>query len=231
MQAAEVGLAVVIGVNRQEWPQVLAMATQYDHLYATVGVHPEYENTEEFTEAELIAEVQHPKVIGIGETGLDYHWCSGELSWQHNRFRTHIQAARQTDLPVVIHTRNSAADTLSILREYDVVKGVMHCFTENIDIARQALDLGLYLSFSGIVTFKNAEDIKAVARFAPLDRILVETDAPYLAPVPFRGKKNEPAYVRKTAEYVADLRQMTYPALAEATTHNFFQLFSKAIRP
>ena len=231
MHDADVGLAVVIGVSRPAWPDVLALAEADPRLYASVGVHPDDEQAEEFSEDELVAEAAHPKVIAIGETGLDYHWCKGDLGWQHERFRTHIRAAQRCDLPIVVHTRESAADTLRILRECGPVRGVMHCFTENRDIAREALDLGMYLSFSGIVTFKNATELKEVARFAPLDRILVETDSPYLAPMPYRGKQNQPSYVRPVAEHVADLRQMPFSALADATTDNFFTLFNKAARP
>ena len=231
MHDADVGLAVVIGVSRPAWPDVLALAEADPRLYASVGVHPDDEQAEEFSEDELVAEAAHPKVIAIGETGLDYHWCKGDLGWQHERFRTHIRAAQRCDLPIVVHTRESAADTLRILRECGPVRGVMHCFTENRDIAREALDLGMYLSFSGIVTFKNATELKEVARFAPLDRILVETDSPYLAPMPYRGKQNQPSYVRHVAEHVADLRQMPFSALADATTDNFFTLFNKAARP
>ena len=231
MQRAEVGLAVVIGVSRPAWPEVLKMTETHPQLYASVGVHPDDEQAEEFSEDELVAEAAHPKVVAIGETGLDYHWCQGDLAWQHERFRVHIRAAQRCDLPVVVHTRESAQDTLRILAESGPVRGVMHCFTENRDIARQALDLGMYLSFSGIVTFKNATEIKEVARFAPLDRILVETDSPYLAPMPYRGKQNEPSYVRHVAEHIAELRQMPLAELAAATTDNFFTLFNKAARP
>lgn len=231
MQTAGVGLAVVISVSRPAWPEILQMVNNHPQLYASVGVHPDNEQAEEFSEDELLAESAHPKVIAIGETGLDYHWCQGDLGWQHERFRVHIRAAQRANLPIVVHTRESAVDTLRIIRESGPVHGVMHCFTENRDIARQALDLGMYLSFSGIVTFKNAVELKEVARFAPLDRILVETDSPYLAPVPYRGKQNEPAYVRHVAEHVAELRQIPFNTLAEATTDNFFTLFHKATRP
>ena len=230
MQANAVTHALVIGVSLPEFPQVLALAEHYPHLYATVGVHPDNPDAEEPSEARLVELAQHPKVVGIGETGLDYHWCQGDLAWQHERFRTHIRAARTLNLPLVVHTRESIADTLRLLREEgaEACGGVMHCFTEDWDSAQAALDLGFYISISGIVTFKNAEQIKQVASRVPLDRLLVETDSPYLAPVPFRGKQNQPAYVRYVAEQVAQLRSMSLAELAAATTENFFRLFAKA---
>lgn len=230
MQANAVTHALVIGVSLPEFPQVLALAEHYPHLFATVGVHPDNPDAEEPSEARLIELAQHPKVVGIGETGLDYHWCQGDLAWQHQRFRTHIRAARALQLPLVVHTRESIADTLRLLREEgaEVCGGVMHCFTEDWDSAQQALDLGFYISISGIVTFKNAAQIKQVASRVPLDRLLVETDSPYLAPVPFRGKQNQPAYVRYVAEQVAQLRSISLDTLAEATSANFFRLFAKA---
>ena len=169
-------------------------------------------------------------MVGIGETGLDYHWCEGDLAWQHERFATHIRAARRVGLPLVVHTRSSADDTVRLMREHgaDSVGGVMHCFTENWDIARAALDLGFYISLSGIVTFKNATIVKEVAQKVPLDRLLVETDSPYLAPVPYRGKTNEPAYVKHVAEHIAELRGLRFEQVAEATTDNYFRLFAKA---
>lgn len=233
MQANDVACAVCIGVNLEDYPAVLALAEAHDRLYATVGVHPEYTDVEEPSEDRLVELAGHPKVIAIGETGLDYYWQKDKPAWQRARFRTHIQAARRVGKPLVVHTRDSAADTLRLLQETgaDAVGGVMHCFTENWEIARQALDLGFYLSFSGIVTFKNAAIVKEVARKCPLDRILVETDSPYLAPVPYRGKPNEPAYVRHVAEEIACLRAMPLDAVAQATTDNFFRLFQHARRP
>jgi len=230
MQANAVTHALVIGVSLPEFPQVLALAEHYPHLFATVGVHPDNPDAEEPSEARLVELAQHPKVVGIGETGLDYHWCQGDLAWQHQRFRTHIRAARTLNLPLVVHTRESVADTLRLLREEgaEACGGVMHCFTEDWDSAQAALDLGFYISISGIVTFKNAEQVKQVASRVPLDRLLVETDSPYLAPVPFRGKQNQPAYVRYVAEQVAQLRSMSLAELAAATTENFFRLFAKA---
>ena len=232
MQERGVGAALCIGVNLEDFPLVLAIAEQADNLYATVGVHPEYSDVEEPDEARLLALAAHPKVLGIGETGLDYYWHKDKPEWQRQRFRTHIRAARQCGKPLIVHTRDSAVDTLQVLREEgaEAVGGVMHCFTENWEIARQALDLGFYLSFSGIVTFKNAAIVKEVAQKCPLDRMLVETDAPYLAPTPFRGKPNEPSYVRYVAEEIARLRETTLAEIAEVTTGNFLRLF-KPVSP
>ncbi|MFH1659898.1 MAG: TatD family hydrolase [Pseudomonadota bacterium] len=232
MQENQVGLAVCIGVNLENFPQVLALAEQHELLYATVGVHPEYTDVEEPDEERLLTLAAHPKVIAIGETGLDYYWQKDQPEWQRDRFRTHIRAAKRCGKPLVVHTRDSAADTLRVLKEEgaDAVGGVMHCFTENWDIARLALDLGFYLSFSGIVTFKNAAIVKEVAQKCPLDRLLVETDSPYLAPVPYRGKPNEPAYVRYVAEEIAKLRSVSIDEVHQATTDNFFSLFKGAKR-
>jgi TatD DNase family protein len=233
MQENSVGCAVCIGVNLEDFPKVLALAEAHHQLYATVGVHPEYTDVEEPTEAGLLKLAAHPKVIGIGETGLDYYWQKDKPEWQRKRFRTHIRAAKTCGKPLIIHTRESAADTLRLMREEgaDTVGGVMHCFTENWDIARDALDLGFYLSFSGIVTFKNASIVKEVAQKCPLDRILVETDSPYLAPAPYRGKQNQPAYVRHVADEIARLRSISSEAVTEATSNNFFTLFKHASRP
>ena len=222
--------AVVISVNVPDYPAVKALALAHEEFWATVGVHPDVEDGPDMDEDFLVAEAAHPKIIGIGETGLDYHWCKGDLEWQRERFRRHIRAARRAGVPLVIHTREAADDTLAVMREAgaDAAGGVMHCFTENWDVARAALDLGFYLSFSGILTFKNARQVQEVAAKAPLDRILVETDSPYLAPVPYRGKQNEPAYTRFVAEYLATLRGLSYDEVAAATTANFFRLFRKA---
>ena len=222
--------AVVISVNVPDYPAVRTLALAHEELWATVGVHPDVEDGPDMDEDFLVAEAAHPKIIGIGETGLDYHWCKGDLEWQRERFRRHIRAARRAGVPLVIHTREAADDTLAVMREAgaDAAGGVMHCFTENWDVARAALDLGFYLSFSGILTFKNARQVQEVAAKAPLDRILVETDSPYLAPVPYRGKQNEPAYTRFVAEYLATLRGLSYDEVAAMTTANFFRLFRKA---
>lgn len=233
MQANNVGCAVCIGVNLEDYPKVLALAEAEERLFATVGVHPEYTDVEEPSEEMLVALAGHHKVIAIGETGLDYYWQKDKPEWQRARFRTHIQAAKRVGKPLVIHTRESAADTLRLMQEEgaDEVGGVMHCFTENWEIARQALDLGFYLSFSGIVTFKNASIVKDVAQQCPLDRILVETDSPYLAPAPYRGKPNEPSYVLHVAEEIARLRSLSLEDVSQATTDNFFRLFKQASRP
>ena len=232
MAANGVSHAMVIGVSRPKYPEVLALAEAHANLFATVGIHPDDPEAEEFSEDELVAHALHPKVVGIGETGLDYHWCQGDLAWQHERFAVHIRAARRTGLPLVIHTRSSAADTVRMMREHgaDQAGGVMHCFTEDWDTARAALDLGFYISLSGIVTFKNAAVVKEVAQKVPLERLLVETDSPFLAPVPFRGKTNEPAYVKHVAEHIAELRGLSFEAVAAATTDNYFRLFAKAQR-
>ena len=233
MQQNDVGCAVCIAVNLEDFPRVLALAESHRHLYATVGVHPEYTDAEEPTEQKLIELAAHPKVIAIGETGLDYYWQKDRPEWQRDRFRRHIRAAITTGKPLVVHMRDAAEDTLGILKEEgaQAVGGVMHCFTETWDVARQALDLGFYISFSGIVTFKNALAIKEAAQKTPLDRILVETDSPYLAPAPHRGKTNEPAYVRHVAEEIARLRTLSLEEVSEATTANFFNLFKHAVRP
>lgn len=228
-----VDMALCIGVNLEDFPLVLALAEADHRLYATVGVHPEYTDVEEPDEARLLALASHPRVVAIGETGLDYYWHKDRPEWQRQRFRTHIRAARRCGKPLVVHTRDSAADTLRVLREEGAgdVGGVMHCFTENWEIAEEALDLGFHLSFSGIVTFKNAAIVKEVAQKCPLDRLLVETDSPYLAPAPYRGKQNEPAYVKYVAEEIARLRGTSLDAITQATTDNFFKLFKHARRP
>ncbi|HEV2038437.1 MAG TPA: TatD family hydrolase [Casimicrobiaceae bacterium] len=219
--------ALCIGVNLPELPGVLQLAADYPNIYASVGVHPDYEDTPEPSIDTLTELSRRDKVVAIGETGLDYFRVSGDLEWQRTRFRTHIRAARECGKPLVIHTRSAAADTLAIMREERAGEagGVMHCFTESWDVARGALDLGFHISFSGIVTFKNAQEIKDVARRVPLDRMLIETDSPYLAPVPFRGKQNEPAYVRYVAEEIARLRDISVEEVAAATSTNFFRLF------
>ena len=230
MSDNQVGHALCISVTLPDFPQVLALAENNDNFYASVGVHPDYEDIDEPTIEELISLADHPKVIAIGETGLDYFRLTGDLEWQRNRFRTHIRAAIACGKPLVIHTRSSAEDTLRIMREENAqqVGGVMHCFTENLDVAQQAIDLGFYISFSGIVTFKNALTIKEVAKAIPLDKMLVETDSPYLAPMPYRGKTNQPSYVKHVAEEIAKLRGISLKEVSEATTHNFFRLFSRA---
>lgn len=227
MSENHVRQALAISVSRDSFDEVLAIAQAHEHIYCTVGIHPDREDAAEFSVDELVAHAQHPKVVGIGETGLDYYWCKGDLAWQHKRFADHIQAGRQTGLPVIVHTRDAAEDTLRLLKEEQVHSGVIHCFSEDVAFAKVALDLGLYLSFSGILTFKNAPLIQEAARYAPRDRILVETDAPFLAPVPKRGKPNEPAYVRHTAEFLAKLRNESLEDVAAYTTENFYRLFDK----
>lgn len=227
MRANQVTHALCIGVEMSAWPEVHGLATAHPNLYATVGVHPDYADLEEPTVDFLVARAREPKVVAIGETGLDYYRLEGDLDWQRERFRTHIRAARECGKPLVIHTRSAAADTLRILREERAgdVGGVMHCFTETWEIAEQAIDLGFHISFAGIVTFKSARDLKDVARRVPLDRMLIETDSPYLAPVPHRGKRNQPAWVRHVAEEIARLREVPVEAIGGATSDNFFRLF------
>jgi TatD DNase family protein len=230
MQQNDVGCAVCIGVNLENLPRILALADAHPQIFASVGVHPESTDAREPDLAELVALAAHPKVIAIGETGLDYYWHKDAPEWQRERFRTHIRAARATGKPLVIHNRDSTADTLRLMQEEGAgqVGGVMHCFTETWEVAEAALEQGFYISLSGIVTFKNALTIKEVARRVPLDRLLVETDSPYLAPMPYRGKINQPGYVKHVAEEIARLRELTYEEVVTATTDNFFRLFPEA---
>ena len=219
--------ALCVSVTLQEFPQVRALAERFPQIYASVGVHPDYPDVPVVTEEELVSLADHPKIVAIGETGLDYFRIKGDSEWQRDRFRTHIRAAHRSRKPLIVHTRGAAADTLRIMREERAgeVGGVMHCFTESWDVAQSAMDLGFYISFSGIVTFKNALGLKDVARRVPLERMLIETDAPYLAPVPFRGKTNEPGLVKYVAEEIARLRDIPLDQVASATTSNFFRLF------
>jgi TatD DNase family protein len=223
----KVGHALCISVTLKDFPQVLALAETYSNFYASVGVHPDYEDEPPFTVDDLVKLANHPKVIAIGETGLDYFRLTGHLEWQRERFRTHIRAAIQSDKPLVIHTRSASEDTLRIMREENAhhVGGVLHCFTESLEVALHAIDLGFYISFSGIVTFKNATMLKEVARQLPLDRILVETDSPYLAPIPYRGKINQPSYVKHVAEELSRIKNIPYDDVVASTTANFFKLF------
>ena len=215
----------------EKWPAVLALAEAHENLWATVGKHPDQAEGHEPDVAELVRLATHPRIVAIGETGLDYYWLKDAPEWQRERFRTHIRAAREAGLPLVVHTRDAAADTIRLMREEGAGQsgGVMHCFTETREVAEQALELGFHISFSGIVTFKNATALKEVAKAVPLDRLLIETDAPYLAPTPHRGKTNEPGYVVHVAEEIARLRQVPLETIAAATTGNFFRLFSKAV--
>lgn len=228
MHDNQVGHALCISVTLKDFPQVLALAETYPNFYASVGVHPDYEDEPPFTVDDLVNLANHPKVIAIGETGLDYFRLTGDLEWQRERFRTHIRAAIESQMPLVIHTRSAAEDTLRIMREENtqLVGGVLHCFTESLEVALEAIDLGFYISFSGIVTFKNAVMLKEVASQLPLDRILVETDSPYLAPIPYRGKINQPAYVKHVAEELSRIRNVPLSDIMEATTANFFRLFN-----
>ena len=232
MAANQVSHALCISVELEKFPEVLALAETHPNVYASVGVHPDHEDCTEPTVAELVALADHPKVVAIGETGLDYFRLTGDLEWQRERFRTHIRAARATRKPLVIHTRSAAEDTLRIMREEQAGEagGVMHCFTESLAVAEAAIEQGFYISFSGIVTFKNATTLREVAAAIPLERMLIETDSPYLAPVPHRGRTNQPGFVKYVAEEIARIRGMTVDAVGEATTQNFFRLFDTAAR-
>lgn len=230
----KVSHALCVSVDLPDFPRVLALAEQYPHIYASVGVHPDYPDTPEPTVEQLVTLSRHPKIIAIGETGLDYYRLEGDLEWQRERFRTHIRASRQCGKPLIIHTRSASADTIRIMQEEGAgtdkggVAGVMHCFTESLEVAEAAMEMGFYISFSGIVTFKSAKELQAVARAVPLERMLIETDSPYLAPVPYRGKMNEPGYVAHVAEFIATLKDVPLPEVAQQTTDNFFNLFKVA---
>ncbi|HVL09872.1 MAG TPA: TatD family hydrolase [Burkholderiaceae bacterium] len=236
MRDNQVTHALCISVTLEAFPNVLALAETHPNLYATVGVHPDTEDVNEPSIEQLVTLADHPRVVGIGETGLDYYRLNGrsiaDMEWQRERFRVHIAAARQTQKPLVIHTRASAEDTLRLMAEEQAGEagGVMHCFTETWDVAKRALDLGFHISFSGIVTFKSAADLQETAKKVPLDRMLIETDSPYLAPVPYRGKTNQPAWVRHVGECIATLRGLPLEQVAEQTTDNFFRLFNKIER-
>ena len=241
MQVAQVHQAVVICTTMEEFSAVRALAEQYPHLWATVGVHPDNEGVHEPSLQELVDGASDRKVITIGETGLDYYQMDerkggrtvADLEWQRERFRTHIRAARQVQLPLIIHTRSASDDTIAILKEEGETGGsgsaggVFHCFTESLEVARAALDLGFYISFSGILTFKSAADLREVARFVPDDRFLIETDSPYLAPVPYRGKTNNPSYVPFVATQLGQLRGCSAEAIGAQTSANFHRLFSR----
>jgi TatD DNase family protein len=230
MAKNQVTHALCVCVNLTDFPRVLSLAERHPQLFASVGVHPDYEGEAQPSESDLVERARHPRVVAIGETGLDYFRQVGDLEWQRERFRIHIRAAKSCGKPLIIHTRDAGEDTLRIMREESAgeVGGVMHCFTETLAIAQAAIELNFHISFSGIVTFKNALQIKEVARAIPLERILVETDSPYLAPVPHRGKTNEPGWVRHVAEEVARLRGIPLEAITMATTANFFGLFKAA---
>lgn len=227
MKQQQVAYALCVAVNLEDFPRVLALAEAHDNLFASVGVHPDYEDIEEPTVERLAELARHPKVIAIGETGLDYFRLSGDLEWQRQRFRNHIRAAKQCGKPLIIHTREAAEDTLRIMEEEGAsqVGGMMHCFTESWDVAQRAMAMNFLISFSGIVTFKKATNVQDVARLVPLDRLLVETDSPYLAPAPHRGKVNQPAFVRHVAEEIAKLKEIDLATVALSTSNNFTRLF------
>lgn len=227
MSVAQVTHALCVSVNLQDFPRVHALALAHDHLYASVGVHPDQPEDDATTTEQLVDLAAQPKIVAIGETGLDYFRLDGPAVWQQLRFRNHIRAARITGKPLIVHTRSAAQDTLSIMDEEGAaeVGGVMHCFTESLEVARAAIEMGFYISFSGIVTFRNAAPLKTVATELPLDRILIETDSPYLAPVPHRGRMNEPSYVPLVAAEIARLKSIPVEVVAEATTRNFHALF------
>ena len=228
--AAGVDHMLCIGVDLESFPAVRELAEQYPNVHCTVGVHPLYRESREPTCAELRSLAEHPRVVAIGETGLDYFYAKDDTSWQRQRFAEHIAAARQTGLPLVVHTRDAREDTIAMLRDIgeSKVRGVMHCFTEDLAMAERAMELGFYISISGIVTFRNADALREVVRALPSDRLLIETDAPWLAPMPHRGKQNEPRYVADVARFVADLKQLPTTELVAITRNNFFSLFNKA---
>ena len=232
MAQSGVDRALCISTTLEEFPQVHDLAMRFDNFWATVGVHPDNEGVQEPSVDDLVSRSKLPRVVGIGETGLDYFRLGertvADMAWQRERFRVHIRAAKQTGLPLVIHTRQASEDTLAILAEegQGKVGGVFHCFTESQAVAREALDLGFYISFSGILTFKTAGDIREVARFVPIDRCLIETDSPYLAPMPHRGKTNSPAYVSLVAKQLAEIKGVDVEELGRITSANFEELFS-----
>lgn len=227
MKQNRVGCALVVSVDLDDWPGLMEIVKPHPQLYASVGVHPDYEKTTEPSVEDLLSRSQNAKVIAIGETGLDYFRKPEPLDWQRERFRVHIRASNASQLPLIIHTRNASADTIRIMQEERAEQGVMHCFTESWEVAQAALDLNFYISFSGIVTFKSAQDLQEVAKKVPLDRLLIETDSPFLAPVPYRGKLNQPSYVVHVAEKIAELRGMRAQEIADISTENFFNLFNK----
>lgn len=232
MRDNQVSNALVVSVSMPQWPALLDLVNQHDHLHASVGVHPDYEDTPEPTVDELVRLADSSdKVVAIGETGLDYFRKPEPLEWQRERFRTHIRAGRTSGLPLIIHTRAASEDTLRIMREEKAndTGGVMHCFTESWDVAQAAMDLGFYISLSGIVTFKNAHELQEVARKVPLERLLIETDSPFLAPVPYRGKTNDPSKVIHVAHKIAELKEVSVDVIAKHSTDNYFQLFNKIV--
>ena len=227
MAANGVGAALCAGVTLERLPAILEIASGCKNIFAAVGVHPDTEDGEEPDVETLIRLAGHKKIVAIGETGLDYYWQKDAPEWQRERFRTHIRAARETGKPLIIHTRSAADDTLRLMREENAGEagGVMHCFTESWEVAEGALEQGFYISFSGIVSFKNAKVVHETAQFVPLDRLLIETDSPYLAPMPYRGKQNEPAYVRHVAQAIADIKKTSLQEIGRITSDNFERCF------
>jgi TatD DNase family protein len=230
--AREAGVShmLCIGTELETFPEVRELAETWPQVHATVGVHPLYKDSQEPDEDELVALAEHPRVVAIGETGLDYFYAAEEAEWQRERFRVHVRAARRTGLPLVIHTRKAKDDTLKIIEEEGggEVTGVLHCYTENRTMAERAMELGFYISISGIVTFHNASNVRKVVKKLPLERLLIETDAPWLAPVPHRGQSNEPRFVPHVAEAIAELHGTDVAEVARVTRDNFFRLFSQA---
>ena len=232
MQSAKVSHALCVSVDLPDFPNVLKLAQDHHHLYASVGVHPDYEDTPEPSLEFLVdTALKHPKIVAIGETGLDYYRMGERtyesMEWQRDRFRTHIRASVASKKPLIIHTRSASEDTIKILKEEGAqrIGGVMHCFTESYEVAKAAMEMGFYISFSGIVTFKSAKDLQETCKHVPLERMLIETDSPYLAPIPYRGKTNEPAWVSKVGEFIADLKGVPIEVLAKQTSNNFYECF------
>lgn len=231
MRENKVSHALCVAVDLPDFPSVLALAEAHENIFASVGVHPDYVDTPEPSAESLVELSQHPKIIAIGETGLDYFRLKGDLEWQRERFRQHIRASRISKKPLIIHTRAASEDTLRIMQEEGAgtnkggVAGVMHCFTESLEVAQAAIEMRFYISFSGILSFKSAKELQAVARALPLERILIETDSPYLAPMPHRGKTNEPAFVKHVGEFLADLKGISTEEVQRVTTQNFCDLF------
>lgn len=229
-RANDVQYFLCVAITLEQLPEVLAIAEQDSTIKATAGVHPTETEGEEPTVERLVELAEHDEVIAVGETGLDYYRCEGDVEWQRQRFRCHIRAARECNMPVIVHSRYAPEDTIRILQEEKAYEtgGILHCFTGTLEMAQQGLELGFYVSFSGIVTFKNARNVQHAAANLPLGALLVETDSPYLAPVPYRGKTNEPAYVRYTADKLAELHGVDYETIAQQTTQNYFDLFPQA---
>lgn len=223
----DVAYMLCVAVDLENYPSILALSDRHDNIFASVGVHPNYTEGEDPTVERLVELAMDPRVVAVGETGLDYFRSTGDLDWQRARFARHIEAANIVDKPIIVHSREAPDDTISVMAKFNADRpgGVMHCFTGDYSMAKKAMDLNFYISFSGIVTFKNARDLAEVAKKIPMDRLLIETDSPYLAPVPKRGKENQPAYVRYTAEFLAELKGMDLEEFAYITTNNFLDLF------